>query len=75
MTPMIAPKRKSLPLRCHRCGKQHLQNWRWLELNTWTNVFHIPGTIATGDSQGLFAFGTSCARRELAPKGRLDDEK
>lgn len=54
------------PLRtCERCGKQHLGAFVWLELNKSTGRYHLPGTVLAVDSQGLFPFGRTCARREL----------
>jgi hypothetical protein len=51
---------------CQRCGKKHLADFVWLELNTWTGLYHTPGTLpANGLSQGLFPFGQQCARQEL----------
>lgn len=51
---------------CHRCGKKHLKRGVHLELNTITNRFHTPGLVPRGESQGLFWFGLTCARTQLA---------
>ena len=50
---------------CQRCGKKHLGTFVWLELDSVTLLYAMPGTITAADSQGLFPFGVSCAHRVL----------
>jgi hypothetical protein len=56
---------------CERCGKEHLAaTFVWLELDSTTGTYYRPGTLPAGArSQGLFAFGPTCARRVLAAAG------
>jgi hypothetical protein len=54
---------------CHRCGKKHLSAPVWLELDSWTGRWDVPGGIAKDRSQGVFRFGNACAKRQLAPVG------
>lgn len=54
------------PRTCERCGKKHLDEFVFLELNNKTNRFAVPGSIPDGDSQGLFPFGKQCAYQALA---------
>lgn len=56
---------------CTRCGKRHLSEFIFLELNAITGHFATPGTIPPSESQGLFRFGKTCAHRALAHE-RLD---
>ena len=57
---------------CERCGKKHLGTFVWLELNNRTGHYATPGRVPEGESQGLFAFGKTCAYRALGHE-RLDD--
>jgi hypothetical protein len=55
---------------CERCGKKHLSEFVWLELNTVTGRYETPGSVPPSESQGLFPFGAACARRTLSsPRG------
>jgi hypothetical protein len=51
---------------CERCGKRHMSEWVYLELNAATGRYAEPGSVPTNDSQGLFRFGRDCAKRALA---------
>jgi hypothetical protein len=56
--------------RCERCGKKHLAEFVWLELNAVTGRYGEPGSVPPNESQGLFPFGATCARRETSsPRG------
>jgi hypothetical protein len=50
---------------CYRCGKRHLSEWVYLELDSVSNRWHKPGDVLADRSQGLFRFGAACARRML----------
>lgn len=54
--------------RCTRCGKKHLSEMVYLELDTHTQLFDDPDvhTLPVGRSQGLFPFGKKCARIVLS---------
>ncbi len=54
-------------LTCQRCGKKHLELFVWLELNCLTGRYQAPGTVPQRESQGLFPFGATCAKKA---KGR-----
>jgi hypothetical protein len=52
---------------CQRCGKKHLSEFIWLELDTDTGLFYEPGQLpADAYSQGLFPFGKHCAEKAKA---------
>jgi len=57
---------------CTRCGKKHLSEFVYLELNNRTNHYATPGRVPPPDSQGLLRFGKTCARRALAHE-RMED--
>lgn len=58
---------------CQRCGKQHLSEFTWLELNTYTNRYHRPEKLPiAGLSQGLFPFGRACAKAQLKADGVIE---
>jgi hypothetical protein len=50
---------------CTRCGRKHLGEWRWLELNSVTGLYDTPGRVPIADSQGLFAFGLTCYAKQV----------
>lgn len=51
---------------CTRCGKKHLTTRVvWLSLDSRTNLFYETLPVGAID-QGGFAFGATCAKRELA---------
>lgn len=47
--------------RCERCGKRHIGEFVWLELNSHTGQYGTPGSVPANQSQGLFRFGRACA--------------
>lgn len=56
---------------CEHCGRDlNPAKITWLELDTHTGIYHVQGEVAEADSQGLFAFGTACARTVLKNGGR-----
>ena len=55
--------------RCERCGKAHLGEFVWLELDCHTGTYYQPGDVAPDRSQGLFAFGPTCAGKVMASAG------
>lgn len=58
--------------RCERCRERLAPaRVRWLELDTVSNRYHIPGEVAAGRSQGCFPFGVACAHAVLAADGLL----
>ena len=51
---------------CNTCERE-LEPDRivWLELDTYTGIYHDPESFPEdGLSQGMFAFGADCAKRE-----------
>jgi hypothetical protein len=58
--------RPKLDTTCERCGKKHLGEFVFLELNQITGRYAAPGTVPAPESQGLFRFGRACARRVLS---------
>ena len=59
---------------CQRCNKKHLGEFVWLELDSVSGTYHQPGDVPPHRSQGLFTFGTQCARRVLGETRRDDYE-
>ncbi len=59
---------------CERCGQQLLPGREvWLELSTVTGRYYKPGNIRPeSNSQGVFSFGTTCARKQLAETGKAE---
>ena len=51
---------------CGRCGARHLDGFTFLELNNRTGKYAVPGNVPSNESQGLFRFGHTCAKRLLA---------
>lgn len=49
---------------CQRCGEQ-LKSPVFLELRMGTDEWYKPGVLPPNDSQGCFAFGATCARKQL----------
>ena len=49
---------------CQRCGEE-LDPTKavWLELNSNTGIYHDDQFPKDGDSQGGFAFGSTCAKK------------
>jgi len=41
----------------------------WLELDTYTGLYHKEGEVSKADSQGWFAFGKACANAVLKAGG------
>lgn len=60
---------------CQRCGKRHLGEFMWLELDSSTGIYHEPGTVAPERSQGLFPFGAQCARKAISENGKLPKKR
>jgi hypothetical protein len=56
---------------CERCGKKHLGQFVWLELDSISGKYHHPGDVPQDRSQGLFAFGTQCAKRAVEQKEKV----
>ena len=50
---------------CERCGKRHLSEAVWLELDSRTGRYHRPGEVPPDRSQGGFPFGRQCAEKAL----------
>lgn len=64
------PMTSTLADRCERCGRRHVADWVWLELDAASLTYHRPGTVDPARSQGLFRFGRQCATKQLAHKPR-----
>lgn len=56
-----------IPDRCERCGEV-LKTERivWLELDQRNNTYHVFNDVPEDWSQGWFAFGRACAKRQIA---------
>lgn len=50
---------------CERCGRKHLGEFVWLELDSVSGDYHEPGEVAPERSQGLFSFGKYCSVKTL----------
>lgn len=50
---------------CERCGKKHLGEVVYLELDQRTGRYYLLGYVPDGYSQGAFPFGRRCAVKEL----------
>lgn len=60
---------------CERCGEElKPDRVSWLEFDQRTSTYVDPEQVAVpdDDSQGLFAFGRSCARTVLQNEGEAD---
>ena len=54
------------PAHCTRCGELlKADRVVWLELSWATNEYTRPGIIPEAESQGMWAFGASCAKAAL----------
>ena len=58
---------------CERCGKRHLGEFVYLELNQRTGRYYLPGYVPEVHSQGLFPFGRTCARNQLKHTEFMDE--
>jgi hypothetical protein len=58
--------------RCERCGKRHLAEFVWLELDTERGTYHQPGIVPPERYQGLFPFGVHCAAQALKLKPKVE---
>jgi hypothetical protein len=55
---------------CERCHRPVDKNKAvWLELDTNTGLYRLPGQIKESNSQGCFAFGPDCAENVLHANG------
>jgi hypothetical protein len=59
---------------CERCGKKHLREAVWLELDAGTGQYHRPGVVPPERSQGGFPFGADCAKQALAASARRGED-
>jgi len=58
---------------CERCGEKLKEgNIEWLELSNTTNIWHWHKVPEHEVSQGMFAFGKTCAKRVIENNGRQD---
>lgn len=58
------------PVYCEHCDRKlNPAKIAWLELNNVTNRYHPEGVVPEDDSQGMFPFGTTCARKVLQNGG------
>lgn len=58
---------------CECCGRA-LNNKRIaeLELNMVNGLYCVPGTVPENESQGIFTFGKSCAKKILNNGGMVE---
>ena len=57
---------------CKCCGRAlNPERTEWLHLNSTTNLYSNDENFPTGESQGWFEFGKSCAKKVLANGGKL----
>lgn len=52
------------PRHCEKCQKP-MKRFFYLELDSSTNLYHVPGVLDEKVSQGMFRFHKSCALLEL----------
>ena len=58
------------PIYCEHCERKlNPTKIVWLELNNVTNTYHVEGEVPEEQSQGLFTFGSACARKIVASGG------
>jgi hypothetical protein len=66
------------PEYCNQCKRKlNKKNIVWLELDSQTNLYYLPGMgdISPERSQGIFAFGKDCAAAILKRGGELKEWK
>jgi len=59
---------------CTKCEKKlDYEKIVWLELNSHTGVYTLPGMVPEEESQGVFPFGAACAQKQLGLKSDWGD--
>lgn len=58
-------------IHCEHCDRKLNPNKiTWLEHNSATGIYHVEGEVPEDNSQGLFAFGSACAKTVLKNGGK-----